>query len=302
MKNFLIYLSLVAAATFWGANFVAGKLAIGVLSPMSVIAWRFIIAGLLMIVILWTKERPTWQVVRQNFWMYVLLGIVGIFGMNGLLFIGLNHTSAVNASLIMATNPIVTLILSAIFLRERIRARQGIGMLVSLVGVIFVLTGGSLYKLGSISLGDLLVLGGNVCWALYGVLGRRYVKDSTPLGTSAITMVMGALCLLPFANAHHVVASGGIVTQAWLAIVFMAVCGSVLSYLWWNRGIAHIGANRTSIFFNLVPVATMGIASFTGESIIAAQLMGAVLVIIGVVLTTFSSQKSLKTSGIPNTA
>lgn len=88
---------------------------------MSVIAWRFIIAGLLMIVLLYSKERPTWHMVRQNFWMYLLIGIIGIFGMNGLLFVGLNHTSAVNASLIMDTNPIVTVILFEIFLRERIR-------------------------------------------------------------------------------------------------------------------------------------------------------------------------------------
>lgn len=301
MRNILVYLSLVATATFWGINFIVGKLAMGVMSPMSVIAWRFIIAGLLMIVVLYSKEGPTWHMVRQNFWMYLLLGIIGIFGVNGLLFVGLNHTSAVNASLIMATNPIVTLILSAIFLRERIRVRQGIGMIVSLLGVIFVLTGGSLDKLGTISGGDTLVLGANVCWALYGVLGRRYVKNSTPLGTSAITMVIGALCLLPFASTHHAATSGGMVTQAWLAIVFMAVCGSVLSYLWWNRGIAQIGANRTSIFFNLVPVATMVTAAFTGESIISAQLMGAVLVIIGVVLTTLTSQKALKASRIPKT-
>ena len=301
MKNILVYLSLVATATFWGINFIVGKLAMGVMSPMSVIAWRFIIAGLLMIVVLYSKERPTWHMVRQNFWMYLLLGIIGIFGMNGLLFVGLNHTSAVNASLIMATNPIVTVILSAIFLRERIRVRQGIGMFVSLLGVIFVLTGGYLDKLGAISSGDTLVLGGNVCWALYGVLGRRYVKNSTPLGTSAITMVIGALCFLPFASTHHAATSGGMVTQAWLAIVFMAVCGSVLSYLWWNRGIAQIGANRTSIFNNLVPVATMVTAAFTGESIIAAQLMGAALVIIGVVLTTLTSQKTLKVSRIPKT-
>jgi len=294
VKNIIVYLSLVATATFWGANFNVGKLAIGVMTPMSVIAWRFIIAGLLMVVILFSKEPPTWRMIRQNFWIYILLGIIGIFGMNGLLFVGLNHTSAVNASLIMATNPIVTVILSAIFLRDRIRVRQGIGMLVSLIGVIFVLTGGSFHKFGAISGGDMLVLGGNVCWALYGVLGRRYVKNSTPLVTSTITMVIGALCLLPFASTHHVISSGGSVSKAWLAIVFMAVCGSVLSYLWWNRGIAQIGANRTSVFFNLVPVSTMIIASFSGELIAAAQLVGTGLVIIGVVLTTLRFRKPLK--------
>ncbi|PGX23287.1 EamA family transporter [Priestia megaterium] len=301
MKNTVVYLSLIVAAVFWGANFNVGKLAMNTMSPMSVISKRFLIAGLLMIIILYFKERPTWQMVRQNFWMYALLGFIGIFGMNALSFVGLNHTSAVNASLIMATNPIFTIVLSAIFLREKIQIRQGIGMLVSLVGVVFVLTGGSLNKLGTISGGDILVLGANICWALYGVLGRRYIKNSTSLATSSFTMAAGALFLLPFISTPHVATSGREVTQAWLAIVFMAICCSVLTYIWWNRAIAHIGASRTSIFFNLVPVVTMIIAAFTGESIIMTQLMGAALVIIGVVITTLKSQKTLEDIQTPET-
>lgn len=291
MKNILVYLLLVGSATFWGANFNVGKLAIGIITPMSVIAWRFIIASLLMLIILFMKERPTWKAIRPNIWMYVLLGIIGIFGFNGLVFVGLSRTSPVNASLIMATNPIVTVILSAIFLRERMQARQAIGMLVSFTGVMLVLTNGSLGRLGTVSVGDLLVLAGNICWALYSVLSRRYVKNSSPLTTSAITMLVGAVCLAPFANTYHAATTPSMVAAAWFSIIFMALCGSVLAYLWWNLGIAQIGANRTSIFFNLVPVMTMVFASFSGETIMATQLMGTFLVIAGVILTTFKRQK-----------
>jgi drug/metabolite transporter (DMT)-like permease len=82
MKNLVTYLSLIAAATFWGANFVVGKLAIGVMAPMSVIAWRFMIAGALMLFLLWAREPRTATTVRQNLRMYGVLGLLGIFGMN----------------------------------------------------------------------------------------------------------------------------------------------------------------------------------------------------------------------------
>jgi drug/metabolite transporter (DMT)-like permease len=291
--NWMIYALLIGSATFWGANFNVGKVAVDVMEPMSVVAWRFILAAICMVIILWTKERPSFGSIRLNLIKYAILGIVGIFGTNAFLFVGLKHSSPINASLIMATNPLVTVILSVFLLRDKIRVRQGIGIIISLIGVLFVITGGSIFKLHAVSTGDLLVLCGNICWALYGVLVRKYLKGNSPLCTSALTMLIGAICFIPFANFAHRPATGTVVTEAWLAIWFMAIFGSVLAYLWWNRGIAQIGANRTSIFFNLVPVSTMVITFLYGGNVLNVQLVGALVVLAGVILATLKMKQDM---------
>ena len=285
MKNRNTYLLLAAATGFWGANFVVGKLAVGVLAPLTVGAWRFIVAALCMSVILWVKERPTWRSLRPHLLMYALLGAVGVFGFNALLFSGLKGTSPVNASLVMATNPLVTALLSAILVHERLRLTQAAGALVSLCGVGLVLTGGSLLALHAISGGDLLVFGGNVCWALYSVAGRAYGRSSSPLALSTCTMVAGALCFLPFAPVQHLPASH-VAMGTVAAILFMAVCGSVLAYVWWVQGIARLGASTTALFFNLVPVWTLLLTATGGGRLTVAQLGGALLVLAGVTLAT----------------
>jgi drug/metabolite transporter (DMT)-like permease len=284
MANRNTYLLLVGATGFWGANFVVGKLAVGVLPPLTVGAWRFLVAALCMGVLLWVRERPTWRSLRPQLPLYALLGAVGIFGFNALLFTGLKGTSPVNASLVMATNPLVTALLSAVLLRERPRLTQAAGALVSLVGVGLVLTGGSLLALHAISGGDLLVFGGNACWALYSVAGRLYGRGASPLALSACSMIAGAVCFLPFAPIRHLPASPQLALGTVAAILFMAICGSVLAYLWWVQGVARLGAGPAAQFFNLVPVWTLMLTAAGGGRLTLAQLGGALLVLAGVSL------------------
>ena len=164
----------------------------------------------------------------------------------------------------------------------------------SFVGVLFVITGGSLTTLRAVSMGDLFIIGGNICWALYGVLGRRYLKGSSPAATSAMTMLVGAVCFIPFTSIQSKVGTESAIAEAWVSVAFMTILGSVLGYLWRNRGIARIGANRTSIFFNLVPVSTMTITGLTGGGVSGIQVMGTALVLTGVFLATLR-----KSAGLP---
>ena len=132
-----------------------------------------------------------------------------------------------------------------------------------------------------------MILAGNVCWAFYGVLGRRYVKDSSPLATTTYTMVIGALSLVAVSLfTSNPVPMSAIPVAAWGAIIFMALCTTVLGYLWWNLGMKEIGASKTALFFNLVPVVTMIISLLTGASLTLFQFLGAILVIMGVLTSS----------------
>jgi drug/metabolite transporter (DMT)-like permease len=297
--NLRLYLGLLLFPIFTGATFNLAAYAVHSFSPSGAAAWRFGIAAVVMLALLAMREKGNFGALRRNAGLFLLLGIVGVFGFNLLFFVGMKHTSPVNGSLIMATNPLVTTVLAALLLHEKITFRQWAGMLGSLAGVLLVITHGSWEIMRTLSLnsGDLAVLGGNLCWALYGVLGKRFIRASTNLANTTYTMVVGALGLIAVSVADpNPVALSEIPAGAWGAILFMAVCTSVIGYLVWNRGIAELGASRTSLFFNLVPVVTMIISACTGQTLTSVQLLGALLVI-GGVLTATGAWKMFRPAG-----
>jgi drug/metabolite transporter (DMT)-like permease len=289
MKRFVPYLSLMCATLFWGANFNVGKYAVAHMHPLRIAAWRFLLAAICMWALLALKEKIDFASIRKNLVVYVVMGLVGIFGFNSMFFYGLRYTSSVNGSLVMALNPTITVILSSLFVGERIKRRTVLGLILSMVGVLTVVTNASLATLGNFrfSLGELFILIGNICWACHAVIGKRLIRQATPLQTTAVTMAIGAaflggLSLFQSSGAPLSQQPTGVVAS----IVFMAVCGSVLAYFWWNAGIAKIGAAKTAVFFDLVPIWTMLIAVSVGQTVSGGQVLGSVLVISGVLLSS----------------
>ncbi|MCC0563665.1 DMT family transporter [Brevibacillus borstelensis] len=272
MKPMKIYAMLLGFSIFTGATFNLAKYTVEYLAPSSAAAWRFGLAAVVMLVILLLTEGVNKSLLKKNAIAYAVLGIVGIFGFNALFFIGMKCTSPVNAALIMGLNPLLTTIFARMILKDKIVKRQAVGIAFAFIGVFLVITQGSLEAIAtlSVSVGDLLIFAGNLCWTLYAVLGRRFIKDATPLSTTTYTMAAGAIGLI----------------GAWGAVAFMAVFTSVLGYLWWNQGVKEIGAGKTSLFFNLVPVVTMIISFAAGTPITFFQMIGAALVIVGVLASS----------------
>ncbi|MFP3668761.1 EamA family transporter [Priestia sp. SIMBA_032] len=280
-----IYLMLIGFAIFTGATFNLAKYAVQYFSPASSAAWRFGIAALVMVLILGLQKQIKSKAIKNYWKMYILLGIIGIFGFNAFFFLGMQYTSPLNGALIMGTNPLATALFAYFILKNPITKQQMLGISFALVGVILVLTQGSLKIIQtlSISKGDLLILTGNLCWALYGVLGRKYLKGSSSMETTTYTMIVGSLFLLVLtAFSPSSLPLSHVTWSAWGAILFMALFTSVLGYLWWNKGMATIGASNTSLFFNLVPVVTMILSILTGSLITLPQVIGTCLVILGV--------------------
>lgn len=287
-KRITIFL-VILSTVFWGANFNAGKLVVEHMSPIMAATLRFSLASLLIMFLVFLKETNISEIFKNNWKIFILLGTIGVAGFNGLFFYGLKYTTPVNGALIMATNPLVTLILAAFILHEPIRLNQRIGIFCSLIGVIIVVTQGSLEMLFhlKIAVGDLIIMAANVCWGLYGVLSRRYIKNSKPLITTALTMVIGTLLLMLFAF-NSDISMNQLTNQAWsvyFAILFMGIFGSVLAYLFWNYGIANLGAGQTSIYFNLVPVFTVLISIGFGQQVTLLQICGGLFVIFGVLIS-----------------
>lgn len=287
-KNTAILL-VTLSALFWGTNFNVGKMIIQHLSPLTAAAVRFTLASAIIIPIMGYAETNTLQAVKRNFFTYIVLGVIGVAGMNGLFFWGLKYTTPINGALIMATNPLVTVLLARLLFNVPIHKNQKLGMLFSLFGVLVVITNGSLDMMLHLkmSIGDAIIMGGNVCWAFYGVYGKRSLRESTPLMTTTTSMTIGAMVLMVLA--YHAGQLNQLADQPWqvyAAIIYMALFGSVMAYLFWNIGIARLGAGTTSIFFNLVPVFTVLVSLAAGHPVTLMQVAGGALVVIGVVLAT----------------
>jgi drug/metabolite transporter (DMT)-like permease len=286
-KNTLFLVTL--STFFWGANFDVGKYVVEYMHPLIAAVLRFVIAALVLTVLVLYKETHIAQTIKTNWKIFIVLGLLGGAGFNGLFFYGIKYTSPVNGALIMATNPIVTVILASYLLREPILLNHRIGMFFSLLGVVLVITHGSLDMLLhlNIALGDLIIMGANICWGFYGVLNRRYLNNSKPLVTTAATMVIGTVFLILFAlmGNHSMHELTNISTTLLIAVLFMSLFGTVLAFLFWNYGIANLGVVQTSIFFNLVPVFTVLVSVGLGQPVSLLQIIGGLIVIFGVLIS-----------------
>lgn len=292
MQSRQIYALVLAAVFFWGGNFVlAGPVLVDV-PPLWAAALRFVFGAIIMFVIARRHGAAISAAVRSHAWVYVMLGAVGVAAFNILFFYALAATSPINASLIMATNPLLTTVLAAVILSEQPSLRHLAGIPLALIGVAVVVSNGSWLRLSSLHIarGDTLMLAANLSWAAYNVLGRRYMPRGSSIVNTTLVMSAGAVLLLVIAASSSAVpAMPG--TKALLALSVMTVAGTVLAYLFWNMGVAHLGASRAALFMNFVPVFAMLIAGLTGILPTVAQLAGGMLVIFGVSLSMVPQRK-----------
>lgn len=273
----------IVSTLFWGANFVLAAPVMTELSPLWAAALRFLIGTAAMFALAHWRREPLLRPLRYNAGAYLLLGLVGIGGFNLLFFYALQSTSPANAALIMATNPLLTTLLAGLLLGERPSSRQLAALPLALLGVVVVISRGDMAHLQvlAVARGDLFMLGANLLWALYNVLGRRYMPAASAISNTTLVMGAGALLLLGVA-----LVDGGPPSVphegALAALLVMALGGTVLAYLFWNTGIATLGAGRTALFLNLVPVFAMLSGALAGASPTHVQLVGGALVIGGV--------------------
>src|SRR5882672_7004528 len=272
MQIGITYASAALTAVLWGANFNLSKHVLVDLNALTAAAARFDIAALVMLVVTGVKGQAV-PLIRHGR-AYLTLGLVGIGAFNVLFFCGMQMTSAVNGALIMALNPLVTAVLAFLITGYRPSSRQLWAFPLGLAGVGV----------------DLLMLAANLCWALYNVLvGKLLPRDVGALANTTAVMLAGAVALsLVAALAGAPLAAPG--ADALGSLLLMSLLGTVLAYLFWNEGIARLGAARTAVFLNLVPVSSMVISALEGHPPTPVQLVGGATVIGAVTLASLSTR------------
>ncbi|WP_164214545.1 DMT family transporter [Virgibacillus sp. YIM 98842] len=289
-SSIAIYFLLLLVPLFWGGAFVAAEHVITEIPPITAAAFRFGTAGIILLLIVLWQKRIDMKAIRKQWLPILLMALTGIFGYNLFFFIGLDITSSINGSLIVATTPVLITLGAVMFLGEKGNKRLGLGLALSLLGVIVVISKGSIQTLLQLQFntGDILFLCALVCWVAHGLLGKVAMRDVSPIVTTALTTMLGGF----FLGLGSLFESGwnqlpAMSSQAWMEMLFMIVCSSVIGFLLWNYGIKQIGASKASIYMNLVPICTALIAVFLyGSTFTYIQLSGMVMVLLGVYLVT----------------
>ncbi|MBI4497541.1 MAG: DMT family transporter [Chloroflexi bacterium] len=289
----LPYLLLTGTTVCWGGTFVAAKFAVADLPPLTAAAARFVIAWVPLAALLVWGQRQSLRLSLREVWPFALLGITGPAIPNALLFTGLQYTSATNAALIQAGLPEMSALFAAAALGERLGLRQWVGILVSLLGVAYVVGEGSFGAILTLDLnrGNLMITGAVLSWSVNGVLSKLVLGRFSPLTVTTHTVFFGGLFLsalaLTIGPAPATWSRPG--WAAITAVLFLAVFGNVIGQVWWFAGMRAVGVSRSAVFANLMPLVGIGLAALIlGEQIAWYHVVGTLAVIGGVTLTIWT--------------
>jgi drug/metabolite transporter (DMT)-like permease len=279
------YLLLSLTPLFWAGNAVIGRAVAGHIPPVALSFMRWTCAFLIVIPFAWRHLVRDWPAIRDRFGMMVLLSLTGISAFNTLQYWALEYTEVLNALLMQSSGPLFVAIWSLVLLGIRLTWAQAAGIVISLAGVLVILLRGDLTALSEISLnkGDVIYLVALAIFGLYSVQSMKKPAIHT-MSFLAFTFGCGALGVLPLFIWEATTRDTFHVTPQNLAVIgYVSIFPSILSYLFFNRGVELIGANRAAPFFHLIPVFGSILAiAFLGERPQLFHLIGYALVLAGV--------------------
>lgn len=284
------YVLLVLTTLFWSGNFVISRGMHAEIPPFTLSFWRwmtaFLILSLFAVKYLWQQR----ELVRTNYRFICIQGLVGVAGFNTLVYLAMQTTTAINGVLVNSCIPVLIAVCSWIFYRDVMTPRQCLGVLVSLCGVVLIISRGELHHLLAVNFnrGDILILCAAVLWAVYSANLKRYPRELHPLAYQSGIVLVGVLVLLPLYLAE--LGSGkvmAVTVGSVSTILYVALFASILAFIFWNRAVRTVGANKAGPFIHLMPVfSTILAVIFLGEKIQAYHLQGIAMVFVGITMTT----------------
>ncbi|WP_166738837.1 DMT family transporter [Psychromonas algarum] len=291
----LAVLGLLMTNLFWAINAILARGYMPEVAPIAMNLFRWLGAFVLLTPFALPSIIKNWSLIRPHLLPLTGLAILSIALYNSLLYLAANFTTAVNITLINTLIPIATLLIAWRVLDNRPRLMQSIGMGISIMGVLLILTKGELLHLLNLkfSQGDLFMVAAVVVWALFTVLLKKM-----PLKLSAITVLYILVILgLPFLIMAYVIEAVFFKfyfpSIAHLSLfAYLWIFPSLLAYVFWTNGIARLGAETTSLSITLMPLFGAALAIiFLDESIYWFHIVGGLCSLIGMLLALLPSNK-----------
>src|SRR6185295_8820415 len=284
------YALLVLTCLFWAGNSVLGRAFHEQIPP---ITFSFLRWGIALAVVAPWALRPMWshrRAILAHWKIVTFLAVLGVPTYNTINYWALHTTTATNSALINSACTVMIIAVNYLMFGVRASRRQWAGVVVSLAGVLVIVTRGDPRALVHLELvrGDLLLLVAALSWAVYTACLRWRPRELDQLTFAGVSILIGVLALAPLywweaARTPPVVFTPGVVA----AVVYIGIFPSVLAVLFWNRAVAEVGANRAGQLMNLVPVFGIALAvTFLGEALELFHLAGAAIIFSGIYLAT----------------
>jgi drug/metabolite transporter (DMT)-like permease len=286
------YLLLVLATFFWGSNFVFGKIIVQTIPPFHFSLTRWVIGFFFFLPFAWHEWNIHKKLMLKHWKTLFWLALTGVAGFNALLYVAVQYTSSINASLVNATAPLLIVILSVLFLREKMVKIQYVGIVVSFIGVIWIFTKGQLESIFTLSFntGDLFVLLAVINWSAYAILMKKKGALLPKKATFLSTIALGVLILLPFVLWEEYMGRSfsfeQYTTVNWLGIVYIGIFPSIISFVCWNEGVIQVGPGKSSNFLHFIALFAGILAVLLGEMYTLNQFVGGILILTGVILAS----------------
>ncbi len=293
------FLLLALANLFWGGNWVIGRALRDGIEPVTLNFWRWLVAALILAPFAWPALAANRGVIRRSAGLLVLLALTGVALFQTLVYVGLRTTTTVNAVLLNASAPLFMLLCSWALERERATGRQIAGMLISLAGILVILSRGepdSLLQL-QFHAGDGWILLAMPVFGVYSVLLKRRPPELGGVVFLFLISVAGVMLLAP-AFALEALHAPLRWSTRWptageaAAVLYVAAAASVGAFICWNRGVAILGANAAGFTLHLLPAfGTLLAMVFLGETFHAFHAAGVTTILVGVIVATRGSHR-----------
>ena len=295
MQNTKAYIMLVCATLFWAGNFMVGKFAFfSNIPPMSLVFFRWSLVWIILLPFTFREILKFKSVIIKNLPLLFFLALTSVGLFNSFTYLALVHTQVINASLFNTAIPAIIIFLCFLFKIEKTNKFQILGLIISVLGILSIITKLNLNILLSLNFnkGDLIMIGGVITWGLYSSFLKK--KNFTlPLLTLVhVLSTFGLIFIIPQFVFEY---SQGLIIEfdlnLFYILIFLALFPSIGSYYCWAGAVSIIGPNRSGIFLSLIPLfSTIMAIIFFNEKFEFFHLIGAILIILGL----FLSNKEIK--------
>ena len=295
MHNSKAYIMLVCATLFWAGNFIVGKFAfITNIPPMTLVFFRWFLVWIILLPFTFKEIIRSKEIILKNLPLLLFLALTSVGLFNSFTYLSLVHTQVINASLFNTAIPAIIILLCFIFNIEKTNKYQILGLIISIIGILAIITKLNLEIILSLNFnkGDLIMVGGVITWGLYSSFLKRKTFTLPLLTLVHILCSFGLIFIFPqflyeFTQGQRM----DLNLDLFYVLIFLALFPSIGSYYCWAGAVSIIGANRAGIFLSLIPLfSTIMAIYFYNEKFQFFHLIGAILIIIGL----FLSNKEIK--------
>jgi drug/metabolite transporter (DMT)-like permease len=289
-QNFKAYLMLVLATLFWAGNFAVGKIAfIENIPPFSLTFFRWLLVWLILIPFTYKEFFKLKKEILDNLFLLLLLGLTSVGLFNSFIYNALNFTQVINASLFNAVIPVAIILICFLFKIEKTNKFQILGLIVSILGILAIITKLDLNILLTLNFnkGDMLMVGAVITWGVYSAFLKKRKFEVSLLTLVHILCTFGLLTLIPqflfeISQGKTIIINKNLI----YSLIYLAIFPSIGSYYCWAGAVSIIGANRAGIFLSLIPLfSTILAIIFFDEKFYFFHLIGSLLIVLGLILS-----------------